>query len=39
MPFNVSCNELIKILHRSSLAIFDCRINDIAVTNVSIAVA
>lgn len=28
-----------RILHRSSLAIFDCLIREIAVTNVSIALA
>ena len=38
MPLRVSCRELIKILHRSSLAIFDCLISETAVTNVSIAV-
>lgn len=39
IPCRVSWRELISILHLSSLAIFDCFINDIAVTKVSIALA
>lgn len=39
IPCRVSCKELMRILHLSSLAIFDCLINDIAVTRVSIALA
>lgn len=39
IPRKVSCKELIKILHRSSWATFDCRINEIAVTKVSMAEA
>lgn len=35
----MSCRELIRILHLSSLAILDCLINEIAVTKVSIALA
>ena len=33
----VTCKDDIRILHRSSLATFDCFIREIAVTNVSIA--
>ena len=39
IPCRVSCNELIRILHLSSLAIFDCLMREMAVTRVSIALA
>lgn len=39
IPWRVSCSELTRILHRSSLATLDCFISEIAVTKVSIALA
>ena len=35
----MSCNDVIKIRHRSSCATLDCLISEIAVTSVSIALA
>ena len=34
---HLTCNDVMSTLHRSSFATRDCRINDIAVTSVSIA--
>lgn len=39
IPWRVSCRELMRILHLSSLAILDCLISEMAVTKVSIALA
>ena len=39
MPWSVSWRELMRILQRSSLAILDCLIREMAVTSVSMAPA